>query len=192
MSKALSLPRNTSPTLSSSQSSGSLQPGRLRLSGAALLSRSLFSLRRPVRARQLSASVSDLARRVIDLRSADDPPQVTGDGDPAKVTETAAEQGDKPSSGDRDCAETDPEAFDRSNQWHQKVYRSLKPKAVIRGRSPARGLSKGAARPPTCFLCSGSTANTGFIIVHGHYLHINCLRCARCQILLEVGDCQIR
>ena len=183
MSKALSLPRDTaSASLSSSQSANSLQPSRLRFSGAALLSRSLFSLKRTGRARQLSASVSDLARRVIDLRSADQPPQGIGEEEPESVTNEAAEKEPQVESADAENGEdgdTDQSPFARGDPWHQKVYRSLKPKKVVRGRSPGRPHARSPCRPPTCFLCSGGMANTGFIIVHGHYLHINCLRCAR-------------
>ena len=183
MSKALSLPRDTAAvgTLSSSRSATSLQPGRLRFSGAALLSRSLFSLRRPGRARQMSASVSDLARRVIDLRSSDEPPQGTESEEPTKALEGVERpqaEDENPDSEEKE-EDSDGQAFNRACPWHQKVYRSLKPKMTVRGRSPGRVHSRSTTRSPTCFLCSGGTASTGFIIVHGHYLHISCLRCAR-------------
>ncbi|XP_037081420.1 uncharacterized protein LOC119102175 [Pollicipes pollicipes] len=119
-----------------------------------LLSTSLLSLhRRPNRSARLATSLASLARNVVDLRS--------DELDPAPRREA--------------------NAVAAATTWHQKVYRSLKPRKAAKGSETL-----------ACFLCTRSTYNTGFVVVHGVRLHINCLRCARCQILLEVGDCQIR
>ena len=175
MSKTLSLPRGTPAPLStcfaSSQSVISLQPGPLRAARdnppqtIGLLSRSLLSLKRPGRSerhRQLAASVTSLSRQVVDLRSIHD--LTLGHAPPRGPSPPPS----PPGTG----------RFSRCDAWHQKVYRSLKPKRVEAKRTGREVVVK-TTEPPTCFLCSGRTCNTGFIIVNGFYMHFACLHFAR-------------